>query len=904
MSESSRPWMDATLSANLRAALLLHEMTLEEKADLMTGDILEGVEGFSAAGIDRLGIPPLRMADAGSGLRRPPGYSAATALPSPLAIAATWDPEIAVPYGRVLGEETWLLRHNVVLGPNADLARVPWWGRIGESVGEDPVLAIEMTKTAPAAIQRPGVMVCYKHPLGYNQETNRGGGQNTIVDERTLREVYAAPFDAAIRGGAPSMMSSFNRLNGIFACEHDWMQNKLLRDAFGFAGFLMSDFLANHSMSPGNGLDMETPGYPVEPVFYGNHLVWAVQTGSLNIAVVDRACTRILWAMFITGLFDAPLPEVDQPIPYAEHAVVAREIEEAAITLLKNEGGLLPLNAEELRSIAVIGADTDLPTRLGGASYVTIPSDSVGILRGLIERAPAGVEVRSAPGTDRIASGDAIFLGAPPIPSAFTSCPGQPGVRGVRTTFYGGDDFTGAGMYAAVRPVSDQDDEPTSAYDTADDSDAMEDRNDPDFTYNVFGVIDKFNDAARAPVPQGTRSLRAETQLNVPTSGDYSFTLSGWGHARLWMDDVEIGSFDSPSRQVCVPVGPFALEEGAAHALRIEFRATAGRPGGLEPGAVQLGWTPPAGVVNPDVAAAAALAGESDVAVVFVRTREGEQQDSATLVLPREQDALVRAVVAANANTVVVLGTGAPVLMPWTPDVPAIVHAYYGGQEQGHAIARVLFGDVNPSGKLPYTIAMSQDQYETIGIANPVLTEDTLDVHYREGIFIGYRGFELHGLTPRFPFGHGLSYTTFGYDGLTVTPETSDGTGPVTVRFTLTNTGSRAGAEVAQAYLSVPDGYGEPLKKLAGFRKVHLEPGESRDVEIVIDPLDASHPFAFWDNGGGLWRTISGVYTVRVGSTSQDLRIEGTFEVQAKQAPVVGAGGTPYLYGAPGGIGE
>lgn len=897
MSELSRPWMDAGLSADQRAALLLREMTLEEKADLMTGDILEGVEGFSAAGIDRLGIPPLRMADAGSGLRRPPGYSAATALPSPLAIAATWDPEIAVPYGRVLGEETYLLRHNVMLGPNADLARVPWWGRIGESVGEDPVLAIEMTKGVPSAVQRPGVMVCYKHPLGYNQETNRGGGQNTIVDERTLREVYAAPFDAAIRGGAVSMMSSFNRLNGIFACEHDWMQNKLLRDAFGFAGFLMSDFLANHSMSPGNGLDMETPGYPVEPVFYGDHLVWAVRTGSLNEAVIDRACTRILWAMFTTGLFDVPLPEVDQPIPYAEHATVAREIEEQAITLLKNEGGLLPFDPGNVRSIAVIGADTDLPTRLGGASYVTIPSDSVGILRGLIERAPAGVEVRSAPGTDRIASGDAIFVGAPPIPSAFTSCPGQPGVRGTRTAYFGNDDFTGAGPYAVVAPA---DDAPASVYAGSDDFEGtpMEERVDPDATYNVFGVIDKFNDAARLPVPQGTRSLRATTQLTVPVSGEYSFTLTGWGHARLWMDGVEIASFDSPSRQVSTLVGPFALVADAMHTLRVEHRVTAGRPGGLEPGAVQLGWIPPEGVVSPDVVAAAELARQSDVAVVFVRTRESEQQDSATLVLPREQDALVRAVVAANPNTVVVLGTGAPVLMPWTPEVPAILHAYYGGQEQGHAIARVLFGDVNPSGRLPYTIAMSEEQYETIGIANPVRAEDNLDVHYGEGVFIGYRGFDRHGLTPRFPFGHGLSYTTFGYDGLSVTPPVSDGIEPVTLRFRLTNTGSRAGAEVTQAYLSVPDGHGEPLKKLAGFRKVHLEPGESRDVEIVIDPFDASHPFAFWDNGAGLWRTIDGVHTVRVGGTSQAPRLESTFEIHAKQGPSIGGGGTPYLYGA------
>lgn len=868
--ETDRPWMNAELSAEQRVALLLEVMTLEEKADLMTGDILEGVEGFSAAGIDRLGIPPLRMADAGSGLRRPPGYSAATALPSPLAIAATWDPEIAVPYGQVLGDECWLLRHNVVLGPNADLLRVPWWGRAGETVGEDPLLAAEMTKGVPAALQRPGVMACYKHPLGYNQETNRGGGQNAIVDGRTLREVYAPPFDAAVRGGVVSFMSSFNRLNGTFACEDDWMQNKLLRDAFGFAGFLMSDFLANHSMSPGNGLDMETPGYPVEPVFYGNHLVWAVQTGSLSITVLDRACARILWAMFTTGLFDTPLPEVDQQIPYARHAKVAQEIEEAAITLLKNDGGILPIDPARVRSIAVIGADTDLPTRLGGASYVTIPSDSVGILRGLVERAPEGVEVRSAPGTDRIASGDAVFAGGTPIPSVFTAPPGEADRRGVHTVYFAGDDWSG---------------EP------------MADRIDPDATYNVFGVIDKFNDAARDPVPQGCRSLRAETVLTVPASGEYSFTLSGWGHARLGLDDAEVASFDSPSALTTTTVGPLTLAAGATHTFRLEHRVSFGRPGGLEPGAVQLGWTYPAEVANPDVAAAAELAGESDVAVVFVRSREGEQQDQTTLALPREQDGLVRAVVAANPNTIVVLGTGTPVLMPWTPEVPAIVQGYQGGQEQGHAFARVLFGDVNPSGKLPYTVALSEDQYATIGIANPVHNEPNVDVHYAEGLFIGYRGFDQHGLTPRFPFGHGLSYTTFGYQSLIASPEVSDGTETIRLRFTLINTGSRAGAEVAQAYLSVPEGHGEPPKKLVGFAKVALEPGESREVEIAIDPLDVTHPLALWDQGAGLWRTISGLYTVRVGGSSADLPLQATFEVRAKEAPAVHASGIAYTIG-------
>lgn len=865
--QQSRPWMTAELSPQRRAELLLTAMTLEEKVDLMTGDILPGVEGFSNAGIERLGIPPLRMADAGSGLRRPAGYSAATALPAPIAIAATWDPEVVVPYGRVLGEECFLLRHNVVLGPNADLARVPWWGRIGESVGEDPYLAAEMTRGGPAAIQRPGVMATYKHPLAYNQETNRGGGQNSIVDERTLREVYAPPFHAAIQGGAVSMMSSFNRINGVFACENDDMQNKLLRDAFGFAGFLMADFLANHSMSPGNGLDMETPGLPVQPTFYADNLVWAVRTGSISQAVVDRACTRILWAMFVTGLFDAPLPETDQPIPYADHARIAREIEEAAITLLRNEDDVLPLDAERVRSIAVIGADSDLPSRLGGASYVTIPADSVGVLRGIVERAPAGVEVRSAPGTDRLASGDGIFLGGPPIPSGFTAPSDAATEPGVRVTYFASDDLSGT-------PIVD--------------------RVEPDATLNVFGVINNFHDQLRPIVPAETRSLRASGVLKVPASGRYGLTLAGWGEARLWVDDAEVARLDSPAMQAVVTTEPLDWKAGSTHAIRLDYRVTVGRPGGLEPGAIQLGWTHPDGVVDPNIAAAAELARDCDVAIVCVRTREGEQQDSASLSLPRNQDALVRAVAAANSRTVVVLGSGAPVLMPWASDVAGILHSYFGGQEQGHAVARVIFGDVNPSGRLPYTIAASEDQYQTIGIANPVRTEGSLDVHYAEGLHVGYRGFDRHDLAPRFPFGHGLSYTEFGYDDLVVTPEQSDGTEPVRARFTLSNVGSVAGSEVAQAYLEVPAGHGEPIRKLVGFAKVTLQPGEAREVTIDVDPYGVTHPLALWDAGTRLWQTIGGRYTLHIGRSSRDLRLAASFEIEPRDRPQVGGGGVAY----------
>lgn len=853
-SQPDRPWMDSDLTSEQRARLLIEVMTIEEKANLMTGDLLEGVEGFSAAGNDRLGIPPLRMADAGSGMRRPPGWSPATAMPAPIALAATWDPSLGWHYGRTVADECYLLRNNVLLGPNADLARVPWAGRIGESIGEDPVLAVEMTKSVPAGVQRPGVMVTYKHPLLYNQETNRGSGQNSIADERTIREVYAPPFDSAIRGGAVSLMSSFNKINGVFACEHDWMQNKLLRDAFGFAGFIMSDFLANHSMSPASGLDLETPGYPIHPTFYGWNLVEAVHNGSIHESVIDRACARILWAMFETGLFDTHLPETDQPIPYAKHAVVAREIEEAAITLLHNNGEVLPLDVERIRSIAIIGGDADRPSRLGGSSMVTITPDLVGVTRGIAERAPDTIEVVWEPGTDRIALGDGVFLGAQPLDSSVQSIPGDPSIAGVRTEYFESHDLTG---------------EP------------IEVRVDPDMTFNNFAPA-AFHDSVRPDVPLRSRSWRSSSQLTVPATGEYAFTLSGWGDAWLWVDDVEVAHLASPWISGVVESGSMTWEAGATHSLRVEFRATGPRDH-RQPGSVQLGWRYPEGVQSPAVVRAVELAARSDVVVVYARTIEAENEDSASLSLPRDQDALIRAVAAVNPNTVVVLGTGLPALTPWASDVAAVVQSYFGGQEQGHAVARVLFGDVNPSGKLPYTMAQSEEQYETIGIANPVRTEWNRDVVYAEGLHLGYRGFDRHGLTPQFPFGHGLSYTQFHFSDLSVDQPESDGTTPVVIRFTLSNVGSRAGAEVAQVYLAVPDGYGEPLRKLVGFAKVFLASGESREVEISIDPYGPAHPLARWDEGGHTWRTIGGEYTVHIGASSRDLRLSATFVVHAPE---------------------
>ncbi len=319
---------------------------------------------------------------------------------------------------------------------------------------------------------------------------------------------------------------------------------------------------------------------------------------------------------------------------------------------------------------------------------------------------------------------------------------------------------------------------------------------------------------------------------------------------------------------------PLELVGGEPHDLRIEFAGTRPRVG-LEPATLQLGWTHPDDAVAPQIREAADAAAAADVAVVFARTHEGEQRDRASLTLPNEQDLLIREVAEANPRTIVVLASGGPVLMPWLDQVPAVVQSYFGGQEQGNAIARVLFGDVNPAGRLPITYPRSEAEVPP-GLENPWTTEADPDVEYEEDIFVGYRGFDEFGIEPLFPFGHGLSYTTFRYRGPGVSG-ISTANRDARISFSLHNTGDRAGAEVAQVYVGeLPTEVPTPPRQLAGFARVELDPGQRQRVTIEVDRQSLS----YWDEAANAWVTPRGRVPVYVGSSSRDLRLEGFIQVR------------------------
>ena len=857
------PWMDTSLNADQRAALLLQAMTLEEKVELMTGDQGEGPAGFYNAPIERLGIPELSMADATSGIGArgwllPETADTATAMPANIALAATWDQQRARDYAGVVGDEARQTGHEVLLGPNSDPTRNPFWGRQAESASEDPELNSAMVVPFVQSVQERGVIANLKHYAAYTQETNRGIGQNAIVDERALREVHTAAYEAAIRDAdLGSVMCAFNKVNGIYACESPLLLDEILRQQLGFEGFVLTDFGAIHSTEASieAGLDMETG----TDVFYGDALLAAVQEGRVPESLVDRAVLRILRTMFTFGIFDNDYTPT--AIPVAEHGAVAREVQEDAITLLKNEGETLPLNAEQLDSIAVIGADATIPSALGGSAYVQ-PTYEVSPVDAMRARGrEIGAEVRYAQGNDPVHAATMIE------PADMTAIPSsvlrpERGIGdGLTARYYPNADWSGAPGLTRT--------EAQALYDTG-------------FTGSpAFQNLIAFQTpptpilAGLSPAGTGDQSVRYTGSLVAPSTGSYVLGGTGWGDARVWLDDQLVVDMTGENGRRDVRSAPLELQAGQEYGLRVEYSQN--RPlVGLQPGTFLLEWSTPEDAVPPSVREAAQAAENSDAAVVYVRTYEGEERDRVSLKLPQNADQLIREVRAANPNTIVVLASGGAVTMPWLDQVPSVLQSYFGGQEEGNALASILFGDEDPSGHLPVSYPQSEDQLPP-GVLNPWL--DDIDVEFTEGVNVGYRGYLAGNVDPLFAFGHGLSYTDFSMDRLRVgnNIRVTGGDDTVDVRVRLSNTGDRDGTEVVQVYLGpLPGNVGSPPLKLAGFAKVDLGAGDRQQVRITLDRRD----FSYWDAEANEWVVPTGQVAVYVGRSAVDVELAGAVRVR------------------------
>ena len=849
---------------------LLARMTLEEKVDLVTGDQDFGYAFYNAP-IERVGIPALTMADGPAGARvnnTSVNGGRNTALPAPIALAATWEPALAERYGDVLGAEAFATGHNVQLAPAVDIARAPRGGRTFESFGEDPLLQARMVVPEIHGIQAHPVQATIKHFIANNQE-HRRFTVDVRVDARTLHEIYLPPFEAAVRDGAvAAAMASFNRVGGTYASEHGGLLTDVLRGELGFRGWVMSDYEATWSTAAAAnaGLDQEQPAAR----FWGPRLLAAVTGGEVDAATLDEMVRRILRPMIGLGLVDRPV-ELG-PVPAEAHARTAREIAEQGIVLLRNTGDALPIGPD-VSSIAVIGPETDNVSAAGAGSGFLRPLREASPLDGIRRRAGADVRVAHAPGADALSAAD-LLPGPPAIPSAYLAPPDGQG-SGLLAEYWANPRFEGEPLLT---------------------------RTDPQVAINLgFFNIPHFNAISpRLPATpmelNGRISVRWRGTLAPETTGTHRLSLTSLGSASLSLDGSTIlrvrgdglhgppvDHADFPPLPPLVPDdGPrietveVDLNAGVPRAIEVAYAADSAEQNDQIGAQLRLGWEPPPASIPPLVREAARLAADCDVAVVVAPTYESEMMDRPGLDLPSRQDLLIREVAAANPRTIVVLMSGGPVATAaWDQSVPALLEAWYAGQEQGDAIARVLFGDVNPSGKLPLTFPVDDAR-------TPLTTPEQYPgvdgvLSYSEGIFVGYRGYDQRDLEPRFAFGHGLSYTEFAYDRLELEPRPIDDDGDpkaavIAVSFDLTNSGARAGTEVAQVYRGrLPADVATPPRTLAGWARVTLDPGERRRVTVAIP----RRCLEWWGEARGGWTLARGSVELEVGASSRDIRLRG-----------------------------
>jgi beta-glucosidase len=686
-------WCDTAMAPDARADLLLAELTRDEKISLLAGDDLFGVAGGAdqhtgtSNGIDRVGLPPTYYSDGPVG----PRQGESTALPVPMAVAATFDPRMARRHGATVANEVKLKGNDVVYAPTINIMRTPLGGRTFESYGEDPFLMTRMGVNWIEAAQAQGVMASVKHYAVNNQEgyspaadESRPGQPlgppptegnrmtvNAELSERALREIYLPHFEAAVKeANVASVMCAYNRLRGQYACENEYLLEHVLKEEWGFKGYVLADYGANHNTGAAlaNGLDFEPwPGFAYNPPA----VMAAITGGQATEADLDDHVRRILRTAFAYGFFDRDAyANDDAQIDKAAHARTAEKIEESAITLLRNRDGALPLKPDQLRSIAIIGADAD-GFKTGGGS-------------------------------------------------------------------------------GAVRPFS----------------------------------------------------------VTTP-------------------------------RQ--------AITERAGEGIAVSY------DDGSDPGR------------------AASLAKSSDLSIVFAGDYQSEGSDKRCLSLQcppyrGDQDQLIDDVAEANSNTIVVLQTGGPVLTPWRSKVAAIVQAWYPGQEGGTAIARVLFGDVDPGGRLPATFPRAEEDTPTAGDPRkyPGVGEQ---VFYDEDVLVGYRWYDEQGIKPAFPFGFGLSYTKFAFRKLRARGAGDNG---AKVSVTVRNTGRRRGFAVPQLYVQMPEpapGVVQPPRQLKGMHKLSLRPGQRRRITFTLGARDLS----YWDEAAGDWRVAPGCYELQIGRSSRSI---------------------------------
>ena len=810
-------------------AIVAH-MTLEQKLDYIGGT------GFAVRAVPSLNLPAFEMSDGPYGTRSNTGFPSTT-YAAGIGLAASWDRELAARVGGGIGRDARARGVHYMLGPGVNIYRSPRNGRNFEYFGEDPYLASNIAVGYITGMQETGVSATIKHFLGNNSEFLRHDS-DSLIDERTLREIYLPTFEAAVKQAhVGAVMDSYNLINGHHATENGYFNTDIMRKEWGYKGVMMSDWDATYDgvAAANGGLDLEMP---IGKFMNRASLEPAIKAGKVSEATIDEKVRRILYTATAFGWLDRPQTDDSISVVDSRNKAVALDSARESVVLLKNSRHLLPLQKSSIKTILVVGPDAYPSVPVGGGSAGVVPFHLVSTLEGLTNAFGSSATVlydRGLPTLSALAHATTFTT---------TATSGKPGLTLER---FQNAELSGPPVSTVVVAHID-----VLGVSLAD----------------ISGGVDAF----MAAVAAGPKRLshRHTGFYNAPKAGVYLIAVQGTGEGsghrvyldgKLVIDNWSISRSLQPQLSLQLTAGP--------HKVVVEDKQD-----GLWGGGVSLAIVDQKEVVNARAIKLARTADAVIVAAGFQSETESEGADR-TFSLPFGQDELINAMATANPKTIVDLTSGGNVdSTAWFDHVPALLESWYAGQEGGTALAEILLGEVNPSGHLPASFERRAEDNPTFNNYYP--EGESKRTTYKEGIFVGYRGYQHNNVKPLFPFGFGLSYTTFKFSDLTIGPASVGKDVQVTVAFDLTNSGDRPGAQVAEVYVSEDHPIlSRPARELKGFERVQLAPGETKHVSIKLN----SRSFAFYDVAKKRWSIQPGKFTIQVGDSVESLPLKGSVNI-------------------------
>ncbi len=830
-----------------QAKEVLAKMSLEQKISLCAGNGTMTLNAIPEVGIKK----EFTMSDNSHTVRADMSPTTwdyvgtndhSTVLPTLNALAATWDKEYAARHGHVLGNEMQDRSKDMLLGPGVNIMRTPLCGRNWEYMSEDPCLAAGMVVPLIKALQSHNVAACVKHFAVNNQEWERNS-VDTEVDERTLREIYLPAFRAAVQEAKVlTVMNAYNKFRGEFCSANAYLQDQILRKEWGFKGFVVTDWGALHDTVKGalGGTDVEmNRGLDIR--YFKKPLLDAVKEGKVPESKIDEMALHVLYVMAKIGFFDGR-DRGKGSRNTVEHKLTAQEIAADSIVLLKNDRNVLPLKDAKVKTIVLMGKNVSAEHTRKGWSAEGKPLHETTPLEGVTKRLSPDVKIVYAP----LTSDDENSAITPVIESAIgtfdtTAKDAGMSVRAWQVEYFANKNLEGS-------PVE-----------TGFDRTLRKDW--------------KSNDPAKG-AKAGNFSARWKTSLIAPETGTYALgtKVNKGAGTRIFVNGKLVAD-DWKGEKSNLSKGDVDMEKSKLYEVVVEYRA------GEYESTCFFGWQLPS-ERGMTLAEAKDIAGKADAVVIFTGTEIGhgralecEGGDRPNMLMPPGQDEAIARALKWNPNTVIVNHSGSPMEMPWIKDCHTLVQMWYLGQEAGQAITAILFGDVNPSGKLPHTMPYSLADTPTPKLNTPEY--NAKKVTYTEGIFVGYRWYDKKNIEPMFPFGYGLSYTTFEYGKAKPSKTKLDKDSTITVKVDIKNTGKIDGKEVVQLYITDPaPKLPKAVRELKGFDKVAVKAGSSETAKMTIGPRDLS----YYDVNAGKFRADKGKYVVAVGASSRD--IKDTFEIE------------------------